>query len=601
MQALQIAPPAVPLGQTMIRSQTISRLLGWDSWLPLALAAALGTAIGVAALGFILPIRAALNWLSGPIPGHLGLWVLAMPIAGAILAGVVARLMPTNFRGHGVSRVLLAVHRDQGQMRIGIGIRQWLRATFTIASGGSAGPEGPIVTIGASIGAALAAWLGAGTQLRTTLLGCGAAAGLAAVFNAPLAGVFFVLEVILRDFTLRTFAPIVVASVMGATTAQAILGSNEPLFGIAPEAFAGEIISLGHLPWMCAVAILIGLAAGWFGRFCDWSQTQFERIRTSPLLVPVIGAGLLVLMGLAWAASRGDRGLPPFYGDGYPQVVALLEQPPVGSTLAALGLLLLAFVVKSVATVCTVSSGGAGGMFAPTLLLGAILGAACGVALQSVGIAVSPMHTAAIGMGAFVAGTAMAPLTGALLVYEVTGLDSIMLPSVAAAAIAVTAAKLVNRESIYEGELRHYGIRLGVVSDSVLLRRQTIRDIGHTPAVAVRLNAPAMELKSLAATSETADIIAIDEANRPAGVVAAADLRSALLNQSALAIMHVHDLARPELPTLRPTDTLAEALERFSTADLDTLPVVGADGELLGVLTRTRMLLAYHRLLDTPA
>ena len=585
----------------MIRAQTISRLLGWDSWLPLALAATLGSAVGVAALGFILPIRAALDWLSGSGPGHLGLWVLALPIAGAMLAGVVARLMPTSFRGHGVSRVLLAVHRDQGQMRLGIGIRQWLRSTFTIASGGSAGPEGPIVTIGAALGASLAARLGAGAQLRTTLLGCGAAAGLAAVFNAPLAGVFFVLEVILRDFTLRTFAPIVVAAVMGATTAQAILGSNEPLFGIAPEAFATDTFSISHLPWMCAVAILCGLAAGLFGRFCDWSQTQFERIRTSPLLVPVIGAALLALLGLGWVASTGERGLPHFYGDGYPAVVALLDQPPPGSTLSALGLLALALLVKSVATACTVSSGGAGGLFAPTLLLGAILGAACGLLLRSVGIEVSPMQTAVIGMGAFVAGSAMAPLTGALLVYEVTGLDSIVLSSVAAAAIAVTAARLVNRESVYEGELRHYGVRLGVVSDSMLLRRQTIRDIGHTPAVAVRLDAPAESLKGLASTAETADIIAINESGRPVAVVAAADLRSALLNQSALAIMHVQDLARHDLPVLRLEDSLAEALERFSTADLDTLPVVGADGELLGVLTRTRMLLAYHRLLDSPS
>ena len=208
--------------------------LGQD-WHVLILAAICGISIGALALVFI----GTMNWLLRQLDqfasqGTTQLWIaIAMPLAGAAITVIVFRIFPSSFKGHGVSRVMLAVHRQKSLLPLSLAPRQWIGSTATISSGGSAGPEGPIVAIGSAIGSTFASWLDLDAGRRTTLLGCGAAAGLSAVFGAPLAGVFFVLEVILRDFTARTFTPIVIASVTAAATAQTILQSPDPIFGIA--------------------------------------------------------------------------------------------------------------------------------------------------------------------------------------------------------------------------------------------------------------------------------------------------------------------------------------------------------------------------------
>lgn len=311
----------------MVAQTVINRLrirLGLDrEWWLILVAGGLGVVMGTAAIGFILPVR----WLEN-LPEFVGqkfaglsqVLVLLAPCVGALLTVFVFWLFTTNFRGHGVTRVMLAVNREQSNLPMRIGIRHWLASTCPIGLGGSAGPEGPIVTIGSTVGSNISRWLKGDSARAATLLGCGSAAGLAAVFNAPLAAIFFNMEVILRDFWLRTFTPIVIASVVSAATAQMWLESSESLFGGGEEFFANtsESFAIGQIFFYVVFGFLSALIAVAFTRCLPISEKQFLRIPVHPLLRPLIGAILLGGMGAAWISlNKSDSGYPPFLGVGY--------------------------------------------------------------------------------------------------------------------------------------------------------------------------------------------------------------------------------------------------------------------------------------------
>jgi CIC family chloride channel protein len=283
----------------------------------------LGVVVALAALAFILPLHAAERALERVLHGSreaATLFAACAPVVGACLTVAVYALFPMRARGHGVTQVLYAVHRSQSRIEPLVGVRQWLASTFTIASGGSAGPEGPIVTIGATIGSNAARLLGARRPASTsTLLGCGAAAGLSAVFAAPLTGIFFVVEVLLRDFSARTFAPVVVASVISFATVQSVLGPADSLFADAAREADGRLrdITIGLTPYVLALAIACAVGAVAFMRTLETVERAFARMPVPRLLKPVIGAALLGLGGAAWVWTHREDPLPPFFGSGY--------------------------------------------------------------------------------------------------------------------------------------------------------------------------------------------------------------------------------------------------------------------------------------------
>jgi CIC family chloride channel protein len=220
-----------------VKLRRLSTRLGFErDWYLVMVAMGIGLVMGAVAAAFILPLRAVEHALTGVDAGLLWWLIPILPAVGAFFAGLLIYFVPIQPRGPGVAVVMYAVHRQKAKLHARIGVRKWIASTLTIASGGSAGAEGPIVTIGSVIGSNLAQLLRVSPQNRATLLGCGAAAGISAVFNAPLAGIFFVLEILLRDFSLRTFTPILIASVVSAAWAHGILG-DDPIFSVEPGLF----------------------------------------------------------------------------------------------------------------------------------------------------------------------------------------------------------------------------------------------------------------------------------------------------------------------------------------------------------------------------
>jgi CIC family chloride channel protein len=435
------------------------------------------------------------------------------------------------------------------------------------------------------------------------------------VFNAPMAGIFFTLEVILRDFSLRTFTPIVVASVVSAATAQTLLGSQEPLFGVGPDFFrdASEFFSLRQTPFFIALGVFCGFGAVGFTKLLPIAERAFHRLPVTRNLRPTIGALLLAALGAGYLWLRGANGLPPFFGAGYGEARALMTHDTYTLALTESGwsmfgfalVLLASGLLKALATCLTLGSGGAGGLFAPSLLLGAFTGGAFGMALQALGPswAPEPAHCALMGMAAMIAGSTHAPLTGVLLVYELTHSYSVVLPLMLTAVVSTMVARLLFKESIYTAELAALGIRLGSMSDLTVLRRLRVSDLELARPVLVQLGDPAQRLVELSERHGAGEFVVQDPEGHYRGMVTARDLRETLVHRDAIPLLTVEELTRDDLPCVLEGDTLDVALDRFSRHDVESLPVVrdAQTRDVHGLISRQALLRRYQQELEREA
>jgi len=576
-------------------------------WYLYIVAAGIGLFMGVIATLFLAPLRATEAAESGLGPSMLWLVVLLGPAAGGLLVGAVRAGINAPYIGPGVTTVIYGVLRRRGRLRGRVGLQKWICSTLTIGSGGSAGAEGPIVTIGSVLGSLVGQWMRVNTQNMTTLLGCGAAAGIAAVFNAPIAGVLFVMEILLRDFSLRTFTPIVIAAVVASASIQGIL-HDAAIFQLGEDfmVMEGEF-RMAFMPAYILLGLLCAVAGVLFIRGLDASSHAFSRLRIPAWTRPATGGAALAVLGLLWLLIAGTE-LPAFYGNGYPEITRLLSPSNYESAVLSgeAGILittmlgLLAF--KLVGTCLTIGSGGAGGMFAPSLMMGALIGGLFGMGLEAVGLLEhgTPARFALVGMAAMVASVTHAPLTGILIVYELTRHYQIILPLMLAAVVATIVARWLCRDSIYSARLREAGIRLGGAGDLTILSRLTVEDLILDPPHIVRTGDAASTLIAEAESAGAADFVVLDDEGLYAGMVTDQDLRAALVYREAIPLLQVSELTRSDLPFVTPDETLDVVLEKFSRSDVDALPVLidGDPSRASGLVTRTRLMKRYQAALD---
>lgn len=596
-------------------------LVGFESnWYLVLLAAAIGIVTGAGAIGFMWLLhmveRVFLNWppFSHGVDGHVIPWWLLItgPTIGALICGLLVHFGAPEAKGHGVPEVMAALYRNKGRIRPQVALFKSLASAFTIGSGGSAGAEGPIVQIGSAIGSNVGRFLKVSPEHTGTLLGCGAAAGIASVFNAPIAGIFFVLEILLRDFSLRTFTPIVIASVFSAATTQAISLRYEAIFQVSGDLKQYQFTIL-EVPYYVVLGLLCGAIAVSFTRILDWFERVYDRVRIHPVLKPVTGAMLLGICSVAIVhigrlTLRVDGELPAFYGNGYPFITACLHsemyQTFTSGTLMLAVTMCVLVIMKSLATCLTLGSGGSGGIFAPSLFLGAMAGGAFGILVNSIdpfGIEpISPGAYALVGMAAVVAGTTHAPLTAILILFEITGNYKVILPIMLAAVLSTIVAQLLLRDSIYTIKVRRKGIRVGQLSDLTVLRRISVNQVPLAPPITVLPSDPAQELLRLAEMHDAVDFIVVDEHQHYVGMVTADDLRTALLQIEALPLLVVEELMRTDLPTTIPDETLDVVMDKFSRHDAASVAVIKSATHpiVIGRLTRSRMMRQYHQALE---
>ncbi len=582
-----------------------------NEWYLFLVAALIGLAMALVATAFVWP----LHWISkqeSALSSEL-LWMLILigPCVGGLLVGLVRRIINAPYVGPGVTTAIYAVLRKRGRLHWRIGLQQWICSTLTIGSGGSAGAEGPIVTIGSAIGSTIGRVLHLSSQNTTTLLGCGAAAGIAAVFNAPIAGVLFVMEILLRDFSLRTFTPIVIAAVCASASTQGIL-HDEAIFALGPDFLLSDgELRIGFLPIWALLGLLCGAIGVVFINALSASEHLMQRCPGPTWIRPAIGGAFLAVLGLSFVLFAGPN-IPFFYGNGYPEIATLLSPETYISTeapSATVGWLILLMLgmlaFKLIGTSITIGSGGAGGMFAPSLMMGALAGAALGLTLDWLGLLgeSTPARFALVGMAAMVASVTHAPLTGILIVYELTRQYELVLPLMLAAVVATVVSRWLCQDSIYSARLRAAGIRFGGGGEMSALCRLTVQDLLLEEAVTVSAKASADELVQLAESSTATDFVVINTHGQYVGMVTSQDLKATLVFREALPLLQVSELTRTDLGMVTPDDTLDTVLEKFASTNVDALPVL-VDGQLTrisGLVTRRRLMKRYQSALEEDA
>lgn len=615
--------PLVPRIEKHLRQlKDFGKRLGFRrDWYLIVLAALIGTVSAFGAVGFKWLLDQGVHLGIG-IQSSLSIWALPLlPMAGALATGALVHFFAFEARGHGVPEVMDALYRKKSVIRPRVAVVKSIASACTIGSGGSAGVEGPIVQIGAAIGSAFSQALRVPRDQAATLLGCGAAAGIASVFNAPIAGVLFVLEILLRDFSLRTFTPIVVASVFSTAATQTLLGQNEAIFAVT-DALAGYHFTYVELPSYLLLGVFCGLIAVGFTRLLYWSEDTYDALKLHPILKPLTGAFLLGVVGIGFllvahvVGGKGD--IPPFFGNGYDAIrellaprtfrvmnsseVAEIAESGGGLLVASLWMLLSLAVLKGVATCLTLASGGSGGVFAPSLFLGAASGAAFGVALQSLGLLPadgSPASYALVGMAAVVAGTTHAPLTAILILYELTRDEYVLLPIMLAAVTAVVVAQLLLRDSIYTLKLRRRGVLFGSGTDLAVLRKVIAADITPGPFIPIFPDDPLSRVLELRDHYRITDFTICDRDNTYLGMVTSADLRTALMEREAIPYLLVEELLRRDIPTVHPDETLDAVMEKFTKHEVNSLAMIDPNSQsgkkVTGLITRARLMSRYQR------
>lgn len=587
----------------------------------LLLAFVIGIITAAAAVGFHELIQLIKSLLYERIsPGLLyGRWVgllIAIPAAGGLAVGIFSQYIVRIREGRGIIDVMESVSRSSGRIDPRVALERILTSAITIGSGGSAGAEGPIVQIGAGIASGVGRLFRVARQHMPVLIGCGSAAGISAIFNAPIGGVLFTLEVILRDFSVRTFTPVVIASVIANFATQSIFREvfNEPYAAIFTLPDLGNPIVF-HFQQVGSF-VLLGLLCGLVGlsvtRLMHWTEQRFEHLPIPAAAKPAVGGALLGLLGVAyimilgWGLGRDKfipvqhYSMPAFFGDGYGAVKPMLgpefyQQFHWGFLLAVLAIICIA---KIIGTCMTLGSGGAGGVIAPSLFLGAVSGGILGLLLrhgQAAG-GLQPNVYALVGMGAVLAAVVHAPLAAMLITFEVTRDYQIIVPAMLACIVATSLAQLLYRDSIYTMTLRQRGVRLGTAADMTLLQRLSVEQVPFEPATVVRVFDPFQRILDLTTSTQAADFVVIDRLGLYAGMVISEDVKTTLIDREAIPLLTVGELMRSDIPMVRNTDTLAAVMDIFARHEIARLPVciAGNEGKVIGLISRAALMRRYQ-------
>jgi CIC family chloride channel protein len=500
--------------------------------------------------------------------------------AGFAVAWWIMRRFAQGNDGLNVPDVQAAVTRRGGHIPVRPAIARTVASAVTLGSGGSAGAEGPVAVVGATIGSFLGRVFRFDVSRVRVLVAAGTAAGISAAFNAPLAGAFFALEEIVGSLAASTFPPVVVSSVVAAVVSHAFLG-NHPAFPIPKE--YGYALQRELLVFYPLLGLIAGLVAVAFIRSYFGLGDLLRRLRIPAAVLPWLGGlsvGGLVLLSDGLLVGHGHLAVHlEIFGRVPWHALALLA---VGSMLA---------------TSITLNTGGSGGLFTPSLYIGAAAGGAFGVALTQLlpALPIRPEAYALVGMGAVVAAATGAPITGILLVFEMTNDYAIVLPLMLTTVIAHVVARRLEPDTLYSGWLRRRGERLEHGTDRNVLASLTVADAYDPAAETVPGALPVADLIARLARGDAVDLPVVGPDRRLAGLIAVADLgRVAAEHHDLIATLVAEDLAEP-VEAVTPTDSLLDAVRRMGVRGTDTVPVVDAAGRFLGLVRRAHVLGLYER------
>ena len=474
-------------------------------------------------------------------------WKIMSPAVGGLIVGLIVFRLATETKGHGVPEVMEAVALRGGRIRPRVVVAKLLASGVCIASGGSVGREGPIVQIGSAIGSSIGQWLHVGERRMRTLVGCGAAAGIAATFNAPVAGALFAVEIILGDFGVTQFSPIVISSVTATVVSRHFLG-DFPAF----EVPAYQLVSANELLAYGALGIIAGLVALIFVRTMYSAEDLFDKLTLPGYLKPAIGGLLIGVIAIRF---------PEVFGVGYEAINEALTGDLGWKLLIAL------VVVKIVAVSLTIGSGGSGGIFAPSLFIGAMVGGAVGSVVHSLWpeTSASPGAYALVGMAAVVAAGTHAPITAIVMIFELTGDYKIILPLMISSIVATLLATRLQKASIYTLKLLRRGVDIRGGLSANVLSRLTARDAMRTEYAEVGRADQLMSVISSFVERPGDSVFVTGADQRLLGVISTDAIRPLMADPELVrGLVIAEDMMHKEdFPVFAPDDPLDEVMRRF--------------------------------------
>jgi CIC family chloride channel protein len=496
---------------------------------------------------------------------------LSIPAAGGLVAGAIIQF-GTRLRGHVTTTDYMeAVVLGDGKIAARRTLLKCLSSLFTIASGGSIGREGPLVQLSALVASMTGRLRKWSTPRLRLLVGCGAAAGIASAYNAPISGALFVAEIVLGSVAMEIFGPLVFSSVIATLTVQGFLG-RDPLYKIPPFQLNGN--------WEIGPYLLLGLGAGllapWFIRLLRTTEAWVGRI-TAPVYVKICAGGLIVG---ALAVLH-----PEVCGNGYSTVSGILHGQWLWQTLAVI------LIFKVLATTAIFGSGAVGGVFTPTLFIGASFGFLFGTATNHLftHYPVNPSAFALVGMGAFLAATTHAPIMAIIMIFEITLDYQIILPLMLACVVAYYTSVSIEKESIYAEALK----RKGAGDYHKQLAELHVRDIMKPQPLTISPTAGFSEIAEKFVETRFNYLYVADH-GRFVGAVSLHDVKNYLNTPELAKVVIAGDILHDSIPMVRPTASLTVALERFRQHDGERLPVVKdlATKYLIGTIAKTDVILA---------
>ena len=503
-----------------------------------------------------------------------------MPMLGGLFIGLICKYFPNAVKENGVHKVMYAVALNDGKVRKRTIASCAVTSSITIGSGGSAGREGPTVQIGAAVGSTIGQLLHLSTERMRVLVGCGAAAGIAASFNAPLAGVLFALEIILGDFAIHTFSPIIIASVIGTVTGRALEG-NEVTFNVPVH----ELVHPTEIIFYLALGMLCGIVARLFTFMYFYIQQVFEeKLKTADIYKPAIG-GLIVGMISIF--------MPQILGNGYD----VMEQALTGQMFWGLAFLLV--FMKIICTSITLGSGGMGGVFAPSLFIGAMVGTAFGSSVHFIfpTLSASAETYSVVGMGAVAGAVMQAPLTNILMLFELTNDYTLILPIMATCIAASYTYQRFTKHSIYMQNLLNKGINIRHGREASIMNSIKVQDVMSTDITTIAQEMPFRKILETISYSKNFYFPVLDNKGDMTGILSFSDIREVIFEEQLGDLLVAGELANTKVYSLTPQQNLNEAMEIFSQLDVDQLPVVRSEDKLkvIGMLTRGDMMASYNR------
>ncbi len=553
----------------------------------LLIAVIIGVATGCLAVGFryLLFEATEIFWgdSSKVIDAALAMpWylVLLIPTGGGLIVGPIIAFLAPETRGAGVPEVIETIIVHEGIIRHRTTLFKTLSTVISIGTGASVGREGPIVHIGASVGSSLAQIIKLTPEWRRVFLACGAAAGIAATFNAPMAGMLFAAEIILVDFQVGYLSHIAISSITATVVSYHFLGIL-PAFHVPKYTLA----SYYEIPLYVVLGILAGFLSIAFIRLAGRVEDGFKGLRIPVFIRPAIGGLAVGLIALK---------VPHVLGVGYESVHLVFTAK------AALGLMLLIIVFKLLATCLSIGSGLSGGILAPSLVLGSMLGGVFGIISEALfpGMVAPFPAYALVGMGAMVSGSTLAPITAIFTIFELTYDFQIILPLMTSCIASLVIVQSIQGHSIYDEKLIKKGLKILRGRHINILRSMRVGDYMDKGFESVMESTPLGEIIHRMEGSKYPHFLVFNEERELVGMLSVSDLRPIMEEMKDLSdIVVAGEIMTREVETIGAFDNFETAFNVFEGKQISTLPVVSRNNpkKVMGILRKSALLLAYNQ------